>query len=124
MLETCPTTGRIIHLPLGPGIPQATSATLLETNQLQLIRLVVPAGLEIPPHCASTEVIVHVIEGRVRLSHDGHEAEMQPGDMLFLCPQELHSLRGIEDATVLVTRLKPHAELPETLASPSRRVRP
>ncbi len=74
MLETCPTTGRIIHLPLGTAIPRTASATLLETNRLQLIRLVLPSGKEIPAH-----------------------------------------LRGLEDSTVLVTRLKPQVELPETL---------
>lgn len=118
MLETCPTTGRVIHVPLGDGICQATSATLLETNQLQLIRLVVPAGREIPPHRVPTEAVVHVIEGQVCFTHDGHQTEMHAGDVLFLCPQELHSLRGVKDSTVLVTRLKPHTELPETTGSP------
>lgn len=115
MLETCPSTGRIIHVPLGAAIAQAKSATLLETNQLQLIRLVVPAGKEIPPHRVPTEVIVHVIEGQVSFRHDGQETELHSGDVMFVCPQELHSLRGIKDSTVLVTRLKPHAELPESL---------
>lgn len=114
MLETCPTTGRVIHVPLGADLAQAQSATLLETNQLQLIRLVVPAGKEIPPLRMPTEVTVHLIEGEVRFFHDGLETEMLPGDVIFLCPQELHSLRGIKDSTVLVTRLKPHTELPET----------
>ena len=115
MLETCPTTGRIIHLPLGAAIPRTASATLLETNRLQLIRLVLPSGKEIPAHRVPAEVTVHVIEGHVSLLHDGSEVEMHPGDVLFLCPQELHSLRGLEDSTVLVTRLKPQVELPETL---------
>ena len=117
MLETCPTTGRVIHVPLGAEIGQAKSATLLETNQLQLIRLVVPAGKEIPPHRVPTEVIVHVVEGQVNFQHDGQETELRAGDVMFLCPEELHSLRGIQDSTVLVTRLKPHAELPETVPS-------
>lgn len=115
MLETCPTTGRVIHLPLGAGISQGTSATVLETNRLQLIRLVVPAGRVVPAHRVPAEVTVHVIEGQVSLLHEGNEAEMHPGDVIFLCPQELHSLRGIKDSTVLVTRLKPQVELPETL---------
>jgi quercetin dioxygenase-like cupin family protein len=123
MLETCPTTGRVIHVPLGDAMSGAKSATLLETNQLQLIRLVVPAGQEIPPHRVPAEVIVHLIEGHVSLVHDGCGAEMQPGDVLFLCPQELHSLRGIKDSTVLVTRLKPHAEIPETMAPPQAQSR-
>ena len=112
MLETCPTTGRVIHVPLGERIAHATSSTLLETNQLQLIRLVVPAGKGIPPHRVPVEVTVHVVEGQVTFVHDGSEADLHPGDVVFLCPQELHAFRGVKDSTVLVTRLKQHVEPP------------
>lgn len=116
MLEACPAPDRVIHIPLGPGIRDAKSGTLLKTNQLELIRLVIPAGKEIPPHRVPNEITVHVIEGRVQFSHDGQARELEAGDVLFLCPDETHSLKGLQDSTVLVTRLRPHAEIPETLS--------
>ena len=117
-IETCPAPDRILHLPLGKTVGHAKSATLMKSDRLELIRLVVPAGKEIPPHRAPGEITVQCIEGLVTFEHDDHAVELRPGDLLHLCPQETHALKGIEDSSVLVTRLRPHAdELPEKLPS-------
>lgn len=115
MLETCPAPDRILHLPLGDGVGTATSATLLKSAGLELIRLVIPAGKQIPPHRAPGEITVQCIEGHVAFERDGHTIELHAGDLLYLCPQELHAVKGLANSSVLVTRLRPHAdELPET----------
>lgn len=81
---------------------------------LELIRLVIPAGKEIPPHQAPGEITVQCLEGHVAFEHDGRAIDLQVGDLLHLCPQEPRALNGISDSSVLVTRLRPHAdELPE-----------
>lgn len=114
-METCPAPDRVLHLPLGAEIATATSTTLMKSEGLELLRLVIPAGKQIPAHRAPKEITVQCIEGRVSFEHDGHAIEMRPGDLLHLCPQESHAIRGIVDSSVLVTRLRPHAEeLPET----------
>ena len=118
MIETCPAPDRILRLPLGKTIRDAESETLMESDRLELIRLVIPAGKKIPPHRAPGDITVQCIEGRVAFEHDGHSLELRPGDLLHLCPQETHALEGIDDSSVLVTRLRPHAdELPEKLTS-------
>lgn len=119
MPETCPAPDRVIHLPLGNALREAKSSTLMKTAGLELIRLVIPAGKAIPAHRAPGEITVQCVEGLVAFNHDGKAIELQPGDMLHLCPQEVHALKGIKDSTVLVTRLRLHAEdLPETCPSP------
>ena len=113
-IETCPAPDRILHLPLGSAVGTARSTTLLKSDGLELIRLVLPAGKEIPPHRAAGEITVQCLEGHVAFEHDGRAIEMHAGDLLYLCPQETHALKGIADSTVLVTRVRPHAdELPE-----------
>ena len=115
IIETCPAPDRVLHLPLGETVGAAASTTLLKSAGLDLIRLVIPAGKEIPPHRAPGEITVHCIEGHVAFEHDGRVLDLHAGDLLHLCPQETHALKGILDSTVLVTRLRPHAdELPET----------
>lgn len=115
MIETCPAPDRILHLPLDEAIGGATSSTLLKSAGLELIRLVIPAGKEIPPHRAPGEITVQCIEGHVVVEHDGRALDLRVGDLVYLCPQEIHALKGIADSSVLVTRLRPHAdELPET----------
>lgn len=109
-IETCPAPDRVFHLPLGATVRAAASSMLLKSAGLEVIRLVIPAGKEIPPHRVPGEVTVHCIEGHVRLEHDGHELDLQPGDLLHLCPQEIHALKGLADSSVLVTRVRPHAD--------------
>lgn len=119
MIEACPAPERLIRLPLGPALAEARSMVLMKTAGLELIRLVVPAGAEIPPHRVPGECTIQCVEGRVSLSHDGSVVELGGGDMLHLCPQESHSLRAVEPSCVLVTRLRPHAdEVPETFPAP------
>ena len=113
-LETCPAPDRILHLPLGKAVGTAKSVTLMKSAGLELIRLVIPAGKEIPPHRAPGEITVQCLEGHVVFEHDGHAIDLQAGDLMHLCPQDSHALKGIVDSSVLVTRLRPHAgELPE-----------
>jgi quercetin dioxygenase-like cupin family protein len=115
IIEACTAPDRVLHLPLGETFGAAASTTLLKSAGLDLIRLVIPAGKEIPPHRAPGEITVHCIEGHVAFEHDGSVLDLHAGDLLQLCPQETHALKGILDSTVLVTRLRPHAdELPET----------
>ncbi len=119
-METCPASGRILHLPLGPAIPAAASKTLLKAAGLELIRLVIPAGKEIPPHRAAGEITVQCLEGHVSFDHDGHALDLHAGDLVYLCPHETHALKGVTNSSVLVTRLRPHAdELPETFPAVS-----
>jgi quercetin dioxygenase-like cupin family protein len=113
-LEACPAPDRVIHLPLGQDLRGTKSSTLLKSAGLELVRLVIPAGKEIPPHRAPGEITVQCVEGQIAFQHDGKTLELNPGDMLCLCPKETHSLKGLKDSTVLVTLLRLHAEdLPE-----------
>lgn len=115
IIKTCPAPDRVLHVPLGEAFGAAASTTLLKSAGLDLIRLVIPAGKEIPPHRVLGEITVHCIEGHVAFEHDGRAIDLRAGDLLHLCPQEIHALKGVLDSTVLVTRLRPHAdELPET----------
>jgi quercetin dioxygenase-like cupin family protein len=118
-IETCPAPDRILHLRLGASISGARSTTLLKSTGLELIRLVIPAGKKIPPHRASGEITVQCLEGHVAFSHDGRDIELRPGDLVYLCPKEFHSLKGLADSSVLVTLLRPRAdEIPEVFPSP------
>jgi quercetin dioxygenase-like cupin family protein len=86
----------------------------MKSEGLELIRLVIPAGKEIPWHRFPGEITVQCIEGHLSFEHDGHSVDLHAGDLLHLCPQEIHALKGIVDSSVLVTRLRLHTdELPK-----------
>jgi hypothetical protein len=63
-LETCPAPDRIFHLPLGKAIGIGQSATLMKSDRLELIRLVIPAGKEIPPGGAAIHCVYEMVAGR------------------------------------------------------------
>ncbi|NLD56111.1 MAG: hypothetical protein GX652_15775 [Burkholderiaceae bacterium] len=88
--------------PLGPRLRSTMSTALFKAEDLEVMRLVLLAGKEIPPHKVAGEVTIQCIEGVVEVT-SGSVRRLEAGWMLFLRGDEVHSLRGIEDASVLVT---------------------
>lgn len=96
--------GDVIDIrPLGDKLAQASTHTLAKSERIELIRLVVPAGKEILPHKVAGPITVQCLEGRIAFSAAGKEQQLSQGEMLFLLGNELHSLKGIENSSVLVT---------------------
>lgn len=91
--------------PLGDKLGQSVTTTLIKTDSLEVIRLVVPAGKEIPQHQVKGEITVQCLEGSVNFSTQSRTQTLQAGQLLYLTGDELHGLKGIEDSSVLVTIL-------------------
>ncbi|QEL16806.1 cupin domain-containing protein [Limnoglobus roseus] len=97
-------SGDVIDVrPLRGELAQAVTRTLVKTDGLEVMRFVVPAGKEWPRHQVAGPVTVQCLEGRVAFTAGGTTRELTAGQMLYLAGGELHSLRGVEDASVLVT---------------------
>jgi quercetin dioxygenase-like cupin family protein len=90
--------------PLGTAPTDLQLITLVKTAALEVRRLVLPKGREIPTHRAPGEITVHCLEGRVAFTACGVARELEAGQMLLLRAHEPHSLSGLEDSSVLVTR--------------------
>lgn len=99
----CPAPDEVVHLPLRQDLHAAKSRTLLKTKGFELTRLVVLAGKDILPHKVPTELTVQCLEGRVAFTHKGSTKELKEGELLHLCPGEEHSVKGLEDASLLLT---------------------
>lgn len=102
-----PYDGVIDVRPLGPALAGASSSTLVETPTLEIRRLVLPRGEEIPTHLAPGEITVHCLEGRITFFARGAARELNAGQMLVLAAREPHSLVGLEDSSVLLTKVFP-----------------
>jgi quercetin dioxygenase-like cupin family protein len=99
-------SGEVIDIrPLGSVLSQARTTTLVKTDTLEVLRLVVKAGSEIPPHKVGGEITVQCLEGSVGFSIDGGTRVLEAGQMMYLTGGELHAVRGMQDASVLVTIL-------------------
>jgi nucleotide-binding universal stress UspA family protein/quercetin dioxygenase-like cupin family protein len=93
--------------PLGASLVSAHARTLSRTATMQIIRLIVRAGQEIPQHTSKSELVVHCLEGQVALTAFGRTQTLEAGELLVLPAGERHSLTGIEDASILLTILVP-----------------
>src|SRR5499426_1551798 len=58
--------GEVVDVrPLGSALASTQTKTLLRAEQVEVIRLIVPAGKEIEEHKAKGEIVVQCLEGRV-----------------------------------------------------------
>jgi quercetin dioxygenase-like cupin family protein len=100
--------GEVVDVrPLGSAWASAQTKTLLHAEQVEVIRLVVPAGKEIEEHKAKGEIIVQCLEGRVAFTVFGKTQNLEAGKLLYLPTGEPHSVKGIENASLLLTILLP-----------------
>ena len=96
--------GEVIDVtPLGSHLAQAVTTTLAKTEQMEIIRLILPAGKKIPPHKIAVPITVQCLEGRVEFQALGKWQTLERGQLLFLTGGELHAVKSIEDSSVLIT---------------------
>ncbi|PWT91570.1 MAG: cupin [Proteobacteria bacterium] len=93
--------------PLGTALASAQTKTLVRADQVEVIRLVVPAGKVIEEHKAKGEIVVQCLEGRVTFTAFAKTHNLEAGKLLYLPKGEPHSLEGVENASLLLTILLP-----------------
>src|SRR4029078_2511873 len=83
----------------------ASPSSLVKTETVEVRRLILPKGRAIPTHHAPGEITVHCLEGRIAFTANGETRHVGAGQLIALAAGEPHSLVGLEDSTVLVTKV-------------------
>ncbi len=97
-------SGQIVDILSTDGtLPSAKSYALFKSSQLEVMRIVLPAGKAFPPHRVQGEITVQCLEGRLELDVDGARQVLNAGQLCFLEGGVLHGLVGLQDASALVT---------------------
>ena len=89
--------------PLGKHLAQSQTTTLIKTDKLEVIRLVVAAGKEIAQHEVPGEITLQCVEGTVELTARGTSRTLSAGQLLYLAGGDAHALRGVSDSSLLLT---------------------
>jgi quercetin dioxygenase-like cupin family protein len=84
--------------PLGPALATTATWTLVKAEAVTVVRMVIPAGKEIPTHTAKGELLVQCLEGKIALTACGQTHDLEAGHLLYLPTGEPHSLRGLRTA--------------------------
>jgi quercetin dioxygenase-like cupin family protein len=91
--------------PLGPALHEAVSTSLIKTERLQLLHMVLPARHDQPQHHVDDECTIHCLEGDVEVVMPGGTRRLGPGQLVVLPAKQRHGLSARTASAVLVTLL-------------------
>jgi quercetin dioxygenase-like cupin family protein len=96
--------GQVINIrPLNGKLRESVSTALFKASELEVMRLVLEAGKEIPEHRVAGEITIHCLEGAIELRAHDRTQTLRQGEMVYLAGNEPYSLRAVDDASVLMT---------------------
>lgn len=99
-------SGEIVDLrPIGHELKHAKTAAIVKSETFEVVRLIVHAGVTIPPHRVSGAVTLHCLEGRVVIGLADADLVLSAGQWVYFDGGASHSVKGVEDSSVLLTIL-------------------
>lgn len=102
-----PAPGETIDLrPLGTKLAEAASMALVRTDDIEVMRLILPKGKSVPEHHVPGEITLQCLEGTVEVQAQGRMQVLQAQQMLYLYGNEPYALLALEDSSVLMTMLR------------------
>lgn len=85
------------------GLTETPHAEVFEEREPRCVRLELDAGDGVPPHThPGTNVVFHLLDGRIDLSLDEQEHELAPGDVARFSGEREVSPHAVEDSTAFV----------------------
>ena len=91
--------------PLGTALTDAVSTSLIKTDRIQLLHLVLPAHRDMPEHRVDDECTLHCLEGEVEVVTGGATRRLSAGELLVMPAGQAHGVRARLDSAVLLTLL-------------------
>jgi quercetin dioxygenase-like cupin family protein len=81
-------------------------SNIYESPSQIITNLVLPAGETLPTHHAPYHVTVVSVKGETIFKGQDFEAHLEPGKLIQMTPDELHSLTAITDSELMVIKSK------------------
>lgn len=104
MAETHLASGQVVSVaPLGERLGDARTTALLKATQLEVVRVVLPAGKAMREHAVPGEITLQCLEGQVDFSTPQSTQRLSSGDFLHLAGGVPHGLFAHTDASLLLT---------------------
>lgn len=96
--------GQLIDLnPLSHYSGDSQSTSLIKTDQLQLLHILLRAGQQLPEHKLAGELSIQCLAGRVRLDMHGNHLPLCAGQLTLLHGGETHAVVAELDSSLLLT---------------------
>ncbi|MFG6490443.1 hypothetical protein ACG04R_27510 [Roseateles sp. BYS78W] len=81
----------------------ARTVALFKSRDLEVMRLVLPAGKGLPPHKVAREITIQCVSGALAVTTPAGRHELQAGQLLYLDREAMHNVLALQDAVALVT---------------------
>ena len=91
--------------PFGEELHGQVSTSLIKTDRIQLLHMVLAPHQDVPQHHVDDECTIHCLEGEVEVVTGAGVRKLRPGNVIVLPARARHSLRARSEAAVLVTLL-------------------
>ncbi len=102
------TAGQVIDIHPGAADPDgARTVALFKSRDLEVMRLVLPAGKALPPHKVAREITIQCVSGTLAVTTAAGRQQLRPGQLLYLDREAMHDVLALEDAVALVTIVLP-----------------
>jgi quercetin dioxygenase-like cupin family protein len=85
----------------------ARTVALFKSRDLEVMRLVLPAGKGLPPHKVAREITIQCLTGALAVTTPAGRHELKAGQLLYLDREAIHDVRALQDAVALVTVVLP-----------------
>jgi quercetin dioxygenase-like cupin family protein len=96
--------GQLVDVqPLGQQLCESRNVALFKTAELEVMRLVMPAGKTMPSHGVKGEITIHCLEGEVDLVAHGQTRRMKAGQLVWLEGGADHALTAVKNSSLLLT---------------------
>lgn len=98
------TSGQVISLqPLGAELAGARTRALVKSQDIELVRIVLPQGKTLAPHAVKGDITLLCLEGAVEVELGDTRTRLESGQLLYLEGGVAHGLRALSDASLLLT---------------------
>lgn len=96
--------GEIVDLQTwAADLPKEHTKAIVKTDEMELIRIVLPAGKGIPNCKVTGPITIQCVSGKIAVTTMGATLQLNYNQLIHLTPSEPHSLKAIEDSVALLT---------------------
>jgi quercetin dioxygenase-like cupin family protein len=110
--------------PLGDALSGAVSTSLIKTNRIQLLHMVLAAHRDVPEHRVDDECTLHCLEGEIEVVMGSDTRRLRAGELVVLPALQPHALRARTDSALLVTLILRQGDAGDLGGAPVRNGKP
>lgn len=99
-----PSSGEPVTVrPYGASLSGERTTALFKSDELEVIRLVLPAGKAFPAHTVAGEITLQCLEGQLEVTINGAAQRLNAHELMFLAGGVVHGVQAVSDASALLT---------------------